>query len=266
MCFSDFVEKDGLRYRYTKNEILLQYPDLKFDLDQIAPAYEAITSRILPDDAPVKAQTFKTDLLTQVTLGDGTLIKYFNNKPIFIISPDGTRIENIVLEKYNTTIYDYRVENGLLISYEDTSRDKVIVSFTAVSSSGDTYIFKDNRLVQIKLANGTTIDNPAQDEYALGLFRLLEDAFSPDDLTGEKLYKNSDISLSITKNNQVTYFINGKMASTYQRHPDGRLELLMDYSYDESGNLILVRLPYARDSIDKEITSAPQRITQKKTN
>ncbi len=225
-----------------------------------------IPSYILPQDTPFKTKIFKASLLTQITLADGTIIKYFNNKPRYITKLDGTVIDNIVLEKYNSAIYDYRVEGGLLISYNDTTSDKVIVSFTAVNANGDTYIFKDNVLIQIKLANGTIINNPTMDEYASGLLQILEDAYSPNSLTGDKQFENSDISLSLTPDNKVTYFINGKTASTYYRYDDGRLELLMDYVYDEAGNLILIRLPYARDSIDNEIKSAQERIAEEKAN
>ncbi len=225
-----------------------------------------IPARALPADAPFKAEAFRADLLKQVTLADGTLIKYFNNKPLLITKADSTRIDNIVLEKYNTAIYDYRVENDLLISYENTARDKVIVSFTATNASGDTYIFKDNVLTQIKYASGSTVDNPTPDAYATGLFDLLESAFSPDSLTGDKEYESSDVSLSITRDEQVTYFINGKMASTYQRYSTGELELLMDYVYDESGNLMLVRLPYARNNLESEIAYARFNIALEKAN
>jgi len=49
-------------------------------------------------------------MLSRITLADGAVIKYFNNKPVSITFADGSFIDNIVLEKYNIATYDYRLE------------------------------------------------------------------------------------------------------------------------------------------------------------
>ncbi len=56
------------------------------------------------------------------------------------------------------------------------------------------------------------------------------------------------------------------MAATYYRHEDGKLDLLVDYSYDAAGSLVLVRLPYARDSIENQIVGVRQKIAAEKEN
>ncbi|MFA6142320.1 MAG: cysteine peptidase family C39 domain-containing protein [Candidatus Omnitrophota bacterium] len=237
--------------------------DLHFDVSQFE---NKIEDADIFSDTPIQTKTFKADLVSTITLADYTVIKYFNDKPISITMVDGITIDDIILEKYNVSLTDYKVENGLLIGYEDTTRDKVIVSFTAVNSVGDTYKFERNELVQIKLKDGTIITSPAQDEFSMQALALLESAFLPDNLAGERTYKNQDVSLSIAKDGKITYIIDNKIASVYQRYDDGKLEILMDYSYDESGNLIFIRLPYARDSIEEEIAQARQNIAAEKAS
>ncbi|MFA5143946.1 MAG: LamG-like jellyroll fold domain-containing protein [Candidatus Omnitrophota bacterium] len=84
-----------------------------------------------------------------------------------------------------------------------------------------------------------------------------------DGVDGEKAAA-ADITVNITKADQVTYFVNNKMAATYYRHDDGKLDLLVEYTYDDAGNLVLVRLPYARDSIDSQLVEARQKIAAEK--
>jgi len=233
---------------------------LKFGTDMIEDASDEIERSMLSGDSIIRTQSFKAELVDEIALSDGTVIKYFNNKPVSILFSDGTRIDNIVLERVNSAIYDYAVENGELIGYQDTGADAFIVDFTAKVPDGKTYIFKGNELAEVTLADGTVISAPARDETASGMFEAVMRAFVPEDLEGTKKIETSNISLSITKDGKITYYINNKMASTYHRYDDGTLELLADYSYDEAGNLVLVRLPYARGALDNQASSARQQI------
>ena len=256
----DIVFREHLKLDPQISPETISLQDLRLDPDWMKAIFDNVNSAALSDDAVLETRSFKADVISQITLTDGTVIRYFNNKPVSITMPDGTAIDNIALESYNATLSDYRVENGVLVAYTDAGRDAVIISFTAKNSVGDAYIFKDNVLTEIRYSGGGTAQNPPANAYSNGLLDLLISAFSPDSLVGEKTYKNSEISVSVSKGDKVTYLIDNKIASAYQRYDTSVLELLMDYSYDESGNLILIRLPYARDSIEGEITAARQEV------
>ena len=88
---------------------------------------------------------------------------------------------------------------------------------------------------------------------------VVQTEFFRDELT-------QDITIQRTKDDKITYFINGKMTAIYQRYDDGRLEQLMEYSYDSEGSLISVNMPSARNSLDTEITNARQRIAEERAN
>jgi hypothetical protein len=71
-----------------------------------------------------------------------------------------------------------------------------------------------------------------------------------------------DISVDTTKDSKITYYAAGKVRATYQKHEDNHLELLIEYSYDNDGNLMSVNMPSARDSLDTQVTVARQRIAE----
>lgn len=234
------LENNGMISRYGENEMP---SSIKFDSTLIDSASKDITSFMLPDATIVKTDNFKADLISKITLSEGTVIKYFNNKPFSILMPDGSTIDNIIQNVYKNTFI-----------------------FTAHNAQGDTYVFENSILTEIDLASGSIIENPAPDQFSQEALTIAGDSFSPDELNGEKEFKTSNISLNITKDNKVTYFIDGRTASIYQRYESGVLELLSNYSYDEDGNLILVRLPYARNALDTEIAAARQRIAEEKAD
>jgi len=240
--------------------------DLAPNMTIIEKWHSDVQTGALPDNMIISSLSFKTDLLFKIILADNTVIKYFNNKPISLLKQDNTLINNIVLERYNTSVSNYRIESGALVSYQGAPDDTVTVSFTAATDQGDTHIFKDNVLVQIKHADGSTTDDPAPAGYSIDLLRLVKDSFAPDTITGEKIYRSSDISVNISRINNITYFIDNKIASTYHEGANGRFEFLMDYAYDEAGTLILVRLPSARDSVDSQINAAKQEIAREKAD
>ncbi|GEM_PF-5901024 len=239
---------------------------LNYSLSEISDNNTRIKDASGTDDTIIATQSFKADLLSQIIMPDGTIVKYFNNKPVSITRQGELSISDIILEKYNVAITDYKVENGLLVGYRDLSADKVIMSFTAKDGLGNTYIFKNNKLFEIERTDGTTETMPQPDAFAATALDLLKRAFSPDGLDGERTLEGTDVSINLDKSNKVTYFINNKMASTYYRHDDGQLDLMVDYSYDDAGNLILVRLPYARDSINSQIDEARQKIAKEKAD
>jgi hypothetical protein len=76
----------------------------------------------------------------------------------------------------------------------------------------------------------------------------------------------NDITVETTKDNKLTYYVNGKVQATYQKHADNHLELLMEYSYDTEGNLSSVNLPSARNSIDTQILAARQQIAAERAS
>ncbi|GEM_PF-4311079 len=75
-------------------------------------------------------------------------------------------------------------------------------------------------------------------------------------------YRDAEVSVNISKDNRMTYLINNKIVAVYQRYDTGELKLLADYSYDDNGNLVMVRLPYARDSLENEIAVARAKIAK----
>ncbi|MFA6321114.1 MAG: cysteine peptidase family C39 domain-containing protein, partial [Candidatus Omnitrophota bacterium] len=249
---------------FVVNPPISDIDSLNYSLSEISSEYNYIKEHILSDDTIINTKSFKASLLSQVTTSDGTIIEYFNDKPVSVSLSDGSLAEDIVLEKYNTAITDYKVESGLLVGYECSSVDKIVASFIATNAQKDSYTFKNNDLVSIDYADGTTITDPANDAFSTAILALVENAFSPDSLQGEKKYEESDVTVNLDNSSRVTYFINNKTAATYYRHDNGQLDLLVYYSYDADGNLAFVRMPYARDSIDGQIETAKQKIAAEK--
>lgn len=75
-----------------------------------------------------------------------------------------------------------------------------------------------------------------------------------------------NITVETAKNNELTYYVDGKAYGTYQKYDDNRLELLTQYLYDSEGNLVSVDLPSARNSLDTQILTARQQISAERAS
>ena len=98
----------------------------------------------------------------------------------------------------------------------------------------------------------------------------IENRFLPDDtIIQVKSFKDDlghDVALQISKDNKFIYLIDGKIESVHQKYGDEHIELIAEYSYDDSGNLMSVNLPSARASLDAQISTARQQIAAERAN
>jgi len=98
----------------------------------------------------------------------------------------------------------------------------------------------------------------------------IESRLLPDDIIIQtKSFKDDsghDVALQISKDNKFTYLIDGKISSVHQKYDDGHVELIMEYTYSETGELANVRLPNIRNSVDTQIAKARQQIAAERTN
>ena len=154
-------------------------------------SYNQITSvaehSILPDNTVIESQSSQSSVLSQITMSDGTVVKYFNDQAVSVTNPNGTAVSNF---------------------------------------------------------------NPS--------------AYSPDQVLGTKAYRQAQITLDISKDSKITTIIDSNPVSVYQQYPDGHMTLLTEYEYDGNGDLVLVKLPYARDSLEEQITQARDQIAQER--
>lgn len=250
------MRKDGTTYAY-------RYAVDPLGREVVTQEFVGATDA-LPDSAILRTDAMTADMIDSVSMADGTIINYFNTKPVLIIVPDVMRVENIALERYGASVSDYRIEGGSLVGYTDPARDAVIVSFTATDDAGNAYVFEENELVRKVRADGVVVAGPSPDEFSALALSLVKAAFDPDSIAGQKTYRKADLSITLTKDNKVSCFIDGRMSSTFQKDGTGKLTLMMEYSYDAEGDLILVRLPHARDAVEAQMAEARSQIAAEK--
>ena len=103
-----------------------------------------------------------------------------------------------------------------------------------------------------------------------GLPAEIESRLLPDDVIIQtKSFKDElgrNVALQISRDDKFTYLIDGRINSVHQKYDDGHVELIMEYTYDESGELASVRLPDARDSVDTQVANARLEIAAQRAN